>query len=163
MSNFIDYYEYSKLADATYVDLYGLSGDGKGTQLASAVGASGENRLPTTLADETFVTSITNKNTWKVLDDSANLNDSAGFSATLFNGPNPTTGKDQIVLAIRGTEPTTDGTNDLVDADIGQIGVLGLAMSQTVSMINYILRLEAQNHFNDGYFSIPVGILLCSF
>jgi hypothetical protein len=50
---------------------------------------------------------------------------------------------------MRGTEPFEDGSLpglptgvDLISADIGQIGILGLALTQVVSMANYVMRLR---------------------
>lgn len=67
-----------------------------------------------------------------------------GFAATLFerNG--------KYVLGIRGTEPDGSPLNfgtqtslDLIRADIAEIGLLGMSLTQCVSMVNYILRLQA--------------------
>jgi Ca2+-binding RTX toxin-like protein len=62
--------------------------------------------------------------------------DKSGFAATLFerNG--------EKALALRGTEPDKDGGVDLDSADT-QIGLFGLALTQVVSMANYITRLRA--------------------
>ncbi|MCP5200843.1 MAG: putative Ig domain-containing protein [Gammaproteobacteria bacterium] len=64
-----------------------------------------------------------------------------GFAAALFqrsvdDGP-------EQVLALRGTEATVvdQVIPDLVVADLQEIGGLGLAVSQTVSLINYVRRL----------------------
>ena len=56
------------------------------------------------------------------------------------------------MLAIRGTEPSLDGYFsgpadtqaylDLYKADLHEIGVYGMAVSQAVSLFNYIQRLQ---------------------
>ena len=129
MANFIDYYEYSKLATAAYVDLNVF--DGKSIAAASKAG-----RLPEKLADQTFVGSDDNP-PWTVSEDGFYGNDAEGFAATLFQKGG------QKVLAIRGTEPDFSPSGDLLKADLGQIGFLGLAMGQALSMLNYIRRLQA--------------------
>ncbi len=65
-----------------------------------------------------------------------------GFAATLFKRAGDGGGAEEYVLAIRGTE--TEGAQlrlDLLVSDLGEIGFLGLALSQTLSLVNYILRL----------------------
>ena len=48
-------------------------------------------------------------------------------------------GSQEKVLAIRGTEPGGLQTiTDVVQADLGGIGLLGMALSQAVSMVNHI-------------------------
>lgn len=66
-------------------------------------------------------------------------NDISGFSASvLSNGTNK-------VLAIRGTEPNAglDVYQDLLRADLAEIGVLGVAATQAVALFNYVQRLRA--------------------
>ena len=64
-------------------------------------------------------------------------NDATGFAASLFSD-----GKEKV-LAIRGTE--TDGEQmdlDLFRADLQEIGGLGMAISQLISLFNYIQVLQ---------------------
>ncbi|MBM9617095.1 hypothetical protein JWJ90_22845 [Desulfobulbus rhabdoformis] len=42
-------------------------------------------------------------------------------------------------MAIRGTEP---GRKDLLETDLRDIGLRGLALYQSIDMINYIMRLQ---------------------
>ena len=97
MSTFIDYYEYSKLANAAYVDLLDQHGQlMNGENIAAAV--NGAERLPAALADQTFRPSVDNANNpWRVSTGGFHANDAEGFAATLFEKSG------QKVLAIRGT------------------------------------------------------------
>ena len=143
-----DIYRYAKLSTAGYVDLTGLPNfspaslrdraDGEGEQVA---------RLPTSLGEQFFIT-----DDWRVIADprhpptaSGSHNDpSSGFAATLFQkGANG-----EKVLAVRGTEASDSplgGTflKDL-EADILQIGSLGIAIAQTVSLFNLVQRMLAE-------------------
>ncbi|GHT97113.1 hypothetical protein AGMMS49545_23660 [Betaproteobacteria bacterium] len=130
MPNFIDYYEFSKLANAAYVD---LDTDLSGTTIATAVNDA--ERLPIALAEQTFSSSTTP--VWAVSEGGFYGNDDEGFAATLFERGS------EKVLAIRGTEPSFDLSGDLLKADLAQIGFLGLAMGQALSMVNFIRRLQA--------------------
>jgi len=135
MPNFVDYYEYSKLAAAAYVNLN--PGDLKGASIVTNV--VGREMLPRNLANQTFNPSGgSGANSWIVPTNGFYPNDDEGFAATLFQKG------DEKVLAIRGTELDYRLSGDLIKADIGQIGFLGLAMGQAVSMINYIFRLRTK-------------------
>lgn len=136
MSNFIQYYEYSKLASAAYVNLMNLN------EKAVAKEVSKAERLPEALANQTFdpnskESKISGSLVWKVPEGGFYGNDGEGFAATLFERAG------QKVLAIRGTEPTENLYSDLLKADITQIGFLGLALGQALSMVNFIRRLQA--------------------
>ncbi len=65
-----------------------------------------------------------------------------GFAATLFNRDGPS-GVEKV-LAVRGTE-FGDGqlVPDLIVADLQEAGGLGIALSQAVSLTNYVRRLQA--------------------
>ncbi|RLJ61235.1 hypothetical protein [Sulfurisoma sediminicola] len=147
MPSILDYYQYSQLATAAYIDL-DKAPRTDGAYLGSTISlfSQGQGRLPTPIANLLFdkdstdakkagVTSVWTIPTSALANGNYNGyygNDDTGFAATLFQ-------KDgQKVLAIRGTEPPGI---DLLVADIGQIGYLGFALSQTASMINHILRL----------------------
>ncbi|MBK9160736.1 MAG: tandem-95 repeat protein [Nitrosomonadales bacterium] len=83
-----------------------------------------------------------NPNPWTIPPGGYHGNDAEGFAATLFQRTDAN-GVTEKVLAIRGTEPSLSLSGDLLKADLGQIGFLGLAMGQTVSMMNYILQMQA--------------------
>ena len=139
MENILDYYEYSKLATASYVRLDGMPLDGETIVLQ----ANQQERLPTELARQTFVQSTDNPNPWTIPNGGYHGNDSNGFAATFFQRTN-TDGTVDKVLAIRGTEPSgAQAYLDLLKADIGQIGFLGLALGQAVSLVNLMRRLQA--------------------
>lgn len=141
MPSILDYYEFAKLSAAAYIQLEdepSTSGD------KIAVLADKQERLPLALANQMFdknskeaiasgnsVWTIENKNAY-------HGNDETGFAATLFERDG------EKVLAIRGTEPGEQGGLDLFKADIGQIGMVGLALEQTISMINYIAQLRGE-------------------
>ncbi len=149
MSAILDYYEYAKLASAAYVQLEGVA-PGASSYSGSAVAAlanyqNNQSRLPLDLANQTFDKDSQVANgqpVWIIPTGGYKGNDDEGFAATLFQRTN-SDGSIEKVLAIRGTEPNVDGGLDLFKADIGQIGFLGLAIGQAVSMVNYIRRLQA--------------------
>jgi hypothetical protein len=87
------------------------------------------------LSRATFNTSTTG---WQVADYYDSENPTTGFAATLFKNTDS-----RYVLGVRGTE-TDNGQAwiDLIKTDLGEIGFLGLALKQTVSMVNYILRAQ---------------------
>ena len=69
--------------------------------------------------------------------------DATGFAANVFaNG-------DQKVLAIRGTEPNdTQVYLDAIQADLLEMGLIGMSLSQATSMFNYVQRLRAPSGDN---------------
>lgn len=141
MSNLIDYYEYSKLATAAYLDLTSLNG----TEIANESNA--KERLPGLLAKQTFdqtseQAQASGAPVWTVSPGGYYGNDSEGFAATLFSRAG------EKVLAIRGTEPDMSPSGDLLKADLGQIGFFGIALGQALSMVNYIHRLQAGTNTN---------------
>jgi Lipase (class 3). len=139
MSSILDYYEYAKLATAAYINLDGMSLDA--TTVASQ--ANTQERLPSKLAEQAFIRNPeSNPNPWAISSGGYYGNDAEGFAATLFQRTQAD-GSVEKVLAIRGTEPDFSLTGDLLKADLGQIGFLGLAMGQVVSLVNYVRRLQA--------------------
>ena len=139
MPNMLDYYEYAKLASAAYVQLEGVTPGATYSGDSVAALANFQNdtsRLPSALANQTFISDPeSNPNPWVIQKDGYHGNDPSGFAATLLERSG------QKVLAIRGTEPSANWGQDLFQADLAGIGILGLAVSQTVEMINFIRRL----------------------
>lgn len=135
MPTVLDFYEFSKLATASYVvlDPNALTG------VSIAARADDQERIPATLANTAFVKIPgVNPSVWSIPKNGYHANDGTGFAATLFekNG--------KKVLAIRGTEFGDSGQRlkDLILADFAGIGVLGLALAQAVSMFNWINLLR---------------------
>lgn len=137
MPTIAEYYEFAKLTTASYIIFDDKSLNGESIAQESNL----DNRLPTSLADKMFVQNPeTNPGSvWTIPEGGYYGNDDTGFAATLFE-------KDgQKVLAIRGTEGgggALDIYQDLLISGLAQIGFIGFALSQTVSMINYIQRLS---------------------
>lgn len=143
MPNILDYYEYAKLATAAYVTLEeepSLTGE------RIAFQANKQERLPSLLADQTFDSNKSGgQPVWTIPTGGYYGDDAEGFAATLFQRTDEG-GATEKVLAIRGTEPFIDGSfdsTDLLKADLMHIGLAGFSLGQTVSMINYIRRLQA--------------------
>lgn len=144
-----DYYKYAVLSTASYVRMGGRSLDGATfAQVANDPQLSAGGRLPTVLGTELFNPADPMAARWDLLSyygsdipspNAANA-DKSGFGATLF--ARTENGQTEKVLAMRGTEPLEDGKVDLLSADLGQIGILGLALTQVVSMANYVARLR---------------------
>jgi hypothetical protein len=133
-------FDYARLADASYVDLSNVTW--LNDPVAVANDAVSEGRLPRYLADATFNTSASG---WQVVGYDDSQNGASGFAATLFKN---TEGK--YVLAMRGTEAGAQQTFiDLLGADLKEIGFFGLALSQTVSMANFMLRLQGAQGANN--------------
>lgn len=134
MPTIFEQYEYAKLAAAAYID---FSGVGYGNGSAIALAANGQKVIPLALVEQMFDSRNT-PNPWTVLGAPYN-NDAAGFHAALFSRGT------EKVLAIAGTEPSVDGQVrlDLLKADIAEIGILGVALSQAVSTFNYVQQLRA--------------------
>ncbi|MDD2893429.1 MAG: lipase family protein [Halothiobacillaceae bacterium] len=152
------YYTYAKLSQAAYIDLspamIGASNPLDGTEIANA--AKKQERVPFALAQNIFGVGPSNTNpadTWTMLSpyyktgswllgsSTGHSDPSSGFAGMLLT--NPTYGK---VLAIAGTEPTNGASQfvyDLMFSDIGQIGFLGAAFNQLVSLFNYVQELKA--------------------
>ena len=139
-----DIYKYAKLATAGYIDLSGAADFDPATLRRRAAGEGPQTpRMPEALGNQFFTS-----DGWRVVSDpripansSGSHNDpESGFAATLFQ--RGTVG--EKVLSIRGTEPAGDQLYlDLIKADISQIGFLGIAISQTVSLFNLVQRMKA--------------------
>jgi Ca2+-binding RTX toxin-like protein len=144
-----NYYKFATLATASYVRVGDPSLGGTAfAQLAADAEQSG-GRLPLELAQFLFdPENVYGNPVWNILyyygvDVPASLDprasqDTSGFAATLFERSG------EKVLAIRGSEPSVDGFVDLGSAGIGQIGLLGLALTQVVSMVNLIQRMRTE-------------------
>ncbi|MGH8120600.1 MAG: hypothetical protein ACRESK_08310, partial [Gammaproteobacteria bacterium] len=103
----------------------------------SARRVPGDPNSPTiTLGQDIFI-----DQNWSV--SSFQPNDATGFAANVFSK----TGTNEKVLAIRGTEAglgfPTQTLADLVAADLDQIGLMGMALEQAVSLFNYIQTLRS--------------------
>ncbi len=139
-----DYYKYAALATASYVRV-GADVTSIGTVNGATFSqrAQGQDRLPTEQARYLFdPTNTYGAPVWNVIsyygsDAPQFAQDKSGFAATLFERDG------EKVLAIRGTETFSDDGVDLGGAGIGQIGILGFALTQTVSMVNLIQRMKA--------------------
>jgi Ca2+-binding RTX toxin-like protein len=134
----LDYYKYATLATAAYVRMGGRSLDG--ATFANEAGSPDQARLPTSLGTSLFNPEDPAAPRWQILsyygsDAREFSDDESGFAATLFQQD------EEKVLAIRGTEPGTDGAVDLFSADLGQIGIFGIAVTQVVATANYLMRL----------------------
>lgn len=144
MSNLVDYYEYSKLAATAYVDLNNLDG------AAIAGAANMSEKVPEALAEQTFnPRNSGGQSVWTVPPGGYQGNDSFGFAATLFQRTKD--GVTEKVLAIRGTEPNSvfNAYTDLLKADFQELGEYGMAITQAVSLFNYVQRLMAPSVKSD--------------
>ena len=133
MPTLLDYLDYAFLADASYVRLNGIN-YWDGTKVVEV--ANNQQRISTKFGQRFFDPAYGGQ--WLVRHYDDTQNPTTGFAATLFerNG--------KKVLGLRGTESGNGQTLiDLIGADIGQIGLIGMALAQTVSMVNYIRRLAA--------------------
>lgn len=132
MATILDYYTYAKLATAAYVKLEEIAG------ATFEEKADLQKRLPLALANQMFLLDPqTNPNPWLIPPGGYLANDGTGYAATLFQRGT------EKVLAIRGTEPGEFPYVDL-EADLGEIGLIGMALAQTISMVNHIQRLSAE-------------------
>lgn len=122
--NITEYLKYSIFSDLAYVEWDGSNGQGDEAKDA-AIDAE---KAPEKLGDRIFKTEG-----WQVASYCPNTD--TGFKASLYDN-----GQEKI-LSICGTEPGEQGGIDLWDADLAEIGRLGVAISQTVDMYNYILKL----------------------
>jgi Ca2+-binding RTX toxin-like protein len=147
MSTIDNYFKYATLATAAYVRIGGT--EVNGPDFAIEANAQNNGRLPSELGRFLFDPENAYGNpVWDILyyyggdvpatQDPIAAQDRTGFGATLFERGG------EKVLAIRGTEPSADGFVDLGSAGIGQIGLLGLALTQVVSMVNLIQRMRTE-------------------
>lgn len=75
---------------------------------------------------------------WQLVAGGHQPNTASGYSSTLFKSRDAGGG---YVLAIRGTEPTTQLFKDLVEADLADIVVDGIAIDQSVDLYNEWQRI----------------------
>ena len=130
-------FDFARLADAAYIKFISSSEWSNLNIVRSR--AEAQARMPLDFASSTFTTTVGG---WQIVGYDDSDNNSSGFAGTLFKS---TEGK--YVLALRGTE-TGDGGTDL-KADLKEIGFIGLALSQAVSMVNWVLRLQAPAGWRD--------------
>ena len=148
-------YDYAKLATLAYVD---LSTEENPTvpsviiRVAKESNAPGNTaRLPESLGIQMLnpggAVSADITGQWTVLDlyfrkseATGHSDPASGFAAMLVQ--NDTTGAK--VLAIAGTEPSApqQAVQDLLEADLQQLGGWGIALAQTVSLFNYVQVLK---------------------
>jgi trimeric autotransporter adhesin len=165
----LDYYKYAQLATAAYVRAGGLDLNSAtyGQDFAQLANNQSDGRLPFSIAQYLFspTAELPNLRSWTIrhyygsdnTTDPIAKADSSGLAATLFQQGSG----GEKVLAIRGTEPFEDPVVgpfgvDLLSADLGQIGALGLALSQTVSMVNLIERLRVTKNASARQISLSV-------
>ena len=136
MPSILDYYEFAKLSTAAYIK---LEDEPSMAGAKIAIQANRQERIPEALANQMFDPKDNPNPVWTIANKNAyHGNDETGFAATLFERDG------EKVLAIRGTEPSEQWGLDLFKADIGQIGMVGLALEQTISMINFIAQLRGE-------------------
>ena len=139
------YYKYSLLSNLSYVN-WSASSTGTNATLGDLIqDADNAERLPgdvevtpnviDTLGEKIFI-----QEGWRVADYQENTEDT-GFSASLFTKE----ATHEKVLAIRGTEPSgIEIFQDVIRADLAEIGFVGMALSQAVSLFNYIQKLKSK-------------------
>ncbi|MES9857005.1 MAG: hypothetical protein ABW166_10420 [Sedimenticola sp.] len=150
------YYTFSKLSQAAYIDLSlgvlkGALPDDPFT-IVDAGSSKDQKRMPKDLGEQLFgAVDNPSPDHWTILSpyhltspNSGHSDPGSGFAAMLLEHPDH--GK---VLSIAGTEPgkgTDEGSQtkwDLLDADAHDIGFLGAAFKQLVSLYNYVQVLKA--------------------
>ncbi|MES9879788.1 MAG: calcium-binding protein, partial [Sedimenticola sp.] len=156
--NILDtYYTYAKLAQAAYIDLSpSMLEAGQSYKNVDDIVKAGtsdkQKRMPEFLGQQLFGSGKTpTPDHWTILSpyhltspNSGHSDPDSGFAAMLLEHPDH--GK---VLSIAGTEPgkgKDEGSQtkwDLFDADVHDIGFLGAAFKQLVSLYNYIQVLKA--------------------
>jgi len=150
-----DYYKYSLLAAAAYVRIANTSATG--ANFSTLAASDGQQRLPLTLGQYLFDANVTqygSRDTWNILhyfrndrtSDSIAAQDKSGLGAILFQQGSA----GETVLAITGTESNNwkEITTDFISADLGQIGILGLALTQVIAAVNLIERMRAAQGAN---------------
>ncbi len=142
--NTLDYFKYAALSTAAYVRMGDKPLDGatfadEASSIDQAMG-----RLPLSIAQYLFdpQSELPNANKWTIAyyhaDDKPGVDEKSGFAATLFQN------SEENVLAIRGAEAGLTGGDiyrDLIGASLGGIGLLGVAVTQLVDLVNLIERL----------------------
>jgi Ca2+-binding RTX toxin-like protein len=162
--NIQDFYKYSWFSTLAYIDwkqdaIYSLSGappirDAMAGQSPRIPGDTTTDIIDS-LGEKIFAPVSKGGEGWQVA--SFQPNDTAGFAASLF----VKAGTNEKILAIRGTEPSTLGQAylDLLKADLQQIGEYGTAISQAVSLFNYVQRLMAPASKTD-VMQLQIGVSL---
>jgi hypothetical protein len=117
-----NFYKYASAMQAAYADLSDSS------LIESALQDVGK-------GDFTLTQAIKFLEEFSAIEGGHHANDSSGFSATLFR---ENSSEGQAIIAIRGTEQVFA---DIFDADISQIGGLGIALDQAISLYNYVSEL----------------------
>jgi Ca2+-binding RTX toxin-like protein len=149
------YYVYASLAQTAYVDLSSAKLNAGESPydpaiIARVAGADGQQRLPTARADQLFgLGNYVGLDSWtlhspyyRTSSKTGHSDPASGFAGMLLSHPDY--GK---VLAIAGTEPgqPAQTAKDLIEADIQQIGLVGIALKQVASLFNYMQELRAAN------------------
>ncbi|MES9858353.1 MAG: hypothetical protein ABW166_17395 [Sedimenticola sp.] len=151
------YYIYAKLSQAAYIDLspslLSVGDDPKNPDIiVNAATSPYQSRMPESIGQQFFGSGQSpSPDHWTILSpyhltspNSGHSDPDSGFAAMLLE--HPVHGK---VLSIAGTEPgkgKDEGSQtkwDLLDADVHDIGFLGAAFKQLVSLYNYIQVLKA--------------------
>lgn len=143
-----NFYKYSQFSALAYVDWRNIS---KLDYREAVKDASAAKRIPgntsdssiNTLGEKIFAPVTDGGQGWQVTN--FHPNDAEGFKASLFT--NSVTG--EKVLAIAGTEPKVNPHADLFKADLQEIGDYGMAISQAVSLFNYVQLLKAPTSDTD--------------
>jgi len=142
--NILSFYRYSWFSTLAYVNWRAISIDTDAFQrpiedanTATRVPGNVADTAVNTLGEKIFAPRSDGGEGWKVAD--FQPNDASGFAASLFTKGDT----NEKVLAIRGTEPDVNPYLDLLKADLNEIGAYGMAISQAVSLFNYVQRLRA--------------------
>jgi len=149
------YYTYAKLSQVAYIDLSNVTNPLNPQTIVDTAILKEQERVTEALAKDIFSISpgADATDTWTMLSPyyrtsatTGHSDPTSGFAAMLLS--NSTYGK---VLSIAGTEPTAGASqflDDLMFSDLGQIGLMGGAFNQLVSLFNYVQELKAatSNH-----------------
>ncbi len=147
--NIIEYYECAKLAAAAYVNMDTYPTGFTDEQFVTEANKESSPRVPLAVANQTFLNGsreAAGQPVWTIPTGGYYGNDGVGFAATLFQRGT------EKVLAIRGTEPdvlTGEFSRDLLEADLKELGEYGMAISQAVSLFNYVQCLMAPSAQTD--------------
>ncbi len=161
-----EFYTYSWFANLAYVDwgpaAVGLDKNANLAATQAILDANNVDRIPgnvdftnlDSLGEKIFLPVTDGGEGWRVASFEENDPDT-GFSASLF--VNEATG--EKVLGLRGTEPEGDQLlRDLIQADLTEIGFVGMAVTQAVSLFNYVQRLQAAKGADVVQLTLKTGI-----
>ncbi|QTS88791.1 hypothetical protein JLK41_11785 [Ectopseudomonas khazarica] len=142
----MSFFDRAQLAEASYTLFEYLGGDFSDEDVADILQEPERGGSFSQTQAEEFI------NTWRVI--SHTKNTSNGFSATLFQSKE--TGK--YIYATRGTEPG-NAWSDIVETDIADIVLDGLAINQIVDMYNdwQYLNAEAAASYQVAQLSLLLG------